>query len=75
MRVWSRWGRWNMNKRPPGAPVRGEGGVRGVIPLRKGGNGVKTVITDRVEADDDDELASVSHASNSSGDDCISIGD
>ena len=55
--------------------MRGEEGVRGVIPLRGGGNGVETVITERVEAADDDELASESHTSNSSSDDYISIGD
>ena len=34
-----------------------------------------TLITDGVEAADDDELASESHASNPSSDDSISIGD
>ena len=54
--------------------MEGEGGYEESNPAGRG-NGVKTVITDTVEADDDDELASVSHASKSSGGDSISIGD
>ena len=36
--------------------MRAEGGVGGVIPLWNRGNGVETVITDRVEREDLDEL-------------------
>ena len=55
-------------------PSRGEGGVRGVVRICEGRSGVQTVITDKVEAAEEEELASVSHASNSSEEGSMSIG-
>jgi len=44
------------------------------VPFRKRGNGVAIVLTDKMEAAEE-ELVSVCHAADSSSEDSISIGD
>lgn len=63
-----------MNERPPERILRKEGGVRGFTPLRNKGNGVETVITDKVESEEEDELESEFNPSNSSSGTSITTG-
>jgi len=64
-----------MNERPTRAPVgRLRKSMRGQTQPGRD-NEVETVIIDRMDDGDDDELVSVSHTSISSADASISIGD